>query len=57
MYPIREMVNGIINKTTVIPKIFKKTGESIFEAIYTPLTAKLKTTELPAKRMSWSLYR
>jgi hypothetical protein len=57
MYPTRVMVNGIINKTTVTPKIFKKTGKPIFEAIYTPLTAKLKIIELPTKRMSWSLYK
>ena len=57
MYPIREMVNGIINKTTIAPKTFKRVWLSIFDAIYTPLTAKLKTTELPAKRMSWSLYK
>ena len=54
--PIRVMVNGIIKKMTIKPKIFKRTEDSIFsasifEAIYTPLTAKLKIIELAIKRM------
>jgi len=56
-YLTREMVNGIINKTTIPPKIFKRTEESIFEEMYTPLTAKLKIIELIRKRSSLDLYK
>ena len=49
------MVNGIDNKTTIAPKYCKRTWLLNFEARYTPLTAILKTIELPMKRMSLSL--
>jgi len=62
MYPTKVMINGIINKTTIPPKIFKGTEESIFaasifEEMYTPLTAKLKIIELITKRRLLNLYK
>jgi len=57
IYPISEIVNGIDNNTTTMPENRNRTGLSIFEAIYTILTAILKIIELTTKRMSLSLFK
>lgn len=56
IYPISEIVNGIDNNTTTMPENRNRTGLSIFEVIYTILTAILKIIELTTKRMSLSLF-
>ena len=57
IYPISEIVNGIDNNTTTMPENRNRTGLSIFEVIYTILTAILKIIELTTKRMSLSLFK
>lgn len=57
IYPISEIVNGIDNNTTTMPENRNRTGLSVFEAIYTILTAILKIIELTIKRMSLNLFK
>lgn len=49
------MVKGIDNKTTIVPKVCRRTSLSNFEARYTLLTLIFKIIALAMKRMSLNL--